>query len=77
MHALLQVPRLHSVHTAEDATDIQITLNLLPNLLALRDLAQEIGPGDPRLDQVDSDAERLDLVREAFGQALDVNLPAA
>ena len=65
------------MHTAEDATDVQITLNLLPNPLALHDLAQEVGPGDPRLDQVDSDAERLDLVREAFGQALDVNLLAA
>ena len=62
------------MHTAEDATDVQIALNLLPNLFALRGLAQEVGPGDPRLDQVDSDAERLDLVREAFGQALDGEL---
>ena len=62
------------VHTAEDATDVQIALNLLPNLLALGDLAQEVGLGNPRLDQVDSDAERLDLIREAFGQALDGEL---
>ena len=62
------------MHTAEDATDVQIALNLLPNLLALGDLAQEVGPGNSRLDQVDLDAERLDLVREAFGQALDGEL---